>query len=547
MSLSTGIASTPAQKVSLDDLTALGLDRLQAMASGQQSSIAPSYLVIAAIEALKKGKAGVQQPQPQGTVKDQLLASLQPKPMPTPPSALGIGAMAQQQARVPQPPQAPPPVQKFFGGDKVRKLDYGSLVPIDVTEDEPDWYKLPPMVEPIGVKEKVDPQTEADRALFQRMSKGAGGGILDALTMGPRVAGKMINNAIIRPINAVGGDVPRIPVSDSFTPHSDATKSTTRVGTERGRATNKGSAESPVYGSPPPLVMGDVPDVSMTKDDPVAKMLLAGSGSRGIGGYQGTTGGKLKTLDPTIPDRPNPKSFQLNIPKNQALIDAAAKFSKPDEARMKELRAAEENAGLAAFGAGMIKPGGHFGGVFASAVADYVDAKETKAEKRRAYEDAREMMATQLKIKVGDDARTDFLENSKWGNKQADEAWNRGAKQVELRMNATKEENDNIMKAREIDARWGQIKVAAQQNADAKMLALAERVDRNKQVSGEKAASQAEQSFKNKESANPTLLMDPNYARQRDFAIRQARMRGEDDYMSTAGAEILRRIGIGSK
>lgn len=50
MSLSTGIASTPSQKVSLDDLTALGLDRLQAMASGQQTSIAPSHLVIAAIE-----------------------------------------------------------------------------------------------------------------------------------------------------------------------------------------------------------------------------------------------------------------------------------------------------------------------------------------------------------------------------------------------------------------------------------------------------------------------------------------------------------------
>jgi len=448
MSLSTGIASTPAQKVSLDDLTSLGLDRLQAMASGQQSSIAPSYLVIAAIEALKKGKAGVQQPQPQGTVKDQLLASLAPKPMPTPPSAMGIGAMAQQQAQAPQPPQAPPPVQTFSGGNKVRKLDYDSLVPIGVTDDEPDWYKLPPMVEPIGLKEKVDPQTEADRALFQRMSKGAGGGILDALTMGPRVAGKMINNAIIRPINAVGGDVPRIPVSDSFTPHSDATKSTTRVGTERGRATNKGSAESAVYGSPPPMADLPIPDVSMTKDDPVAKMLLAGSGSRGIGGYQGTTGGELKTTDPTIPDAPDPKSFQLDIPKNQALIDAAAKFGKPDEARMKELRGAEENAGIAAMARGMIKPGGHFGGVFAGAAADYVDAKEAKAVKRREYEDSRELMAMKLKIAVGDDARKDFLANSEWGDKKAQQAWERGVSQVKLRMEATKEENDNSMKAR---------------------------------------------------------------------------------------------------
>ena len=375
MSLSTGIASTPAQKVSLDDLTALGLDRLQAMASGQHSSIAPSYLVIAAIEALKKGKAGVQQPQPQGTVKDQLLASLQPKPVPTPPSAMGIGAMAQQQAAQPAPPQAPPPVQGMAGGGEVKSF-------MDRMSDD----SLLGMI----------------RAWRDRTS---------AITDKPYKE----------------EDIPDI---------------------------------SPTKPTLPPMQDLPIPEVvieglkqkvdSGPKPDPITAARISASASqRGVG----SLGGKPQSLSPydsKIPDAPDPKSFQLNIPKNQALIDAAAKFSKPDEARMKELRSAEENAGLAAFGAGMVKPGGSFGGVFAGAARDYVNTKEAKAEKRREYEDKREALAMQLGIKVGDDAREDFIKNSEYGDKKSNQAWERGMAQVDAKMKGTHYANQEVLEREKI-------------------------------------------------------------------------------------------------
>lgn len=430
MSLSTGIASTPAQKVSLDDLTALGLDRLQAMASGQQSSIAPSYLVIAAIEALKKGKAGVQQPQPQGTIKDQLLASLQPKPMPTPPQAMGIGAMARPMPpRMPPqgPPQMPqqPPVQGMAGGGKIRKLDYDSLVPIGAAEDAPEWYDIPP--EPIGLTQKVDPQTAEDRALVKRLMREGGSGIMDALTMGPRVAGKIANQVIVRPINALGGDVPRFPVSDSFTPYSDATKPTARVGTEKGRGTNTSLAASAVI----PARVADAyrPEGANVPrpnaDRQIGERISASASQRGIGPFDsklGVASGEIK-----------PEKFErmTDSPVNQALIDAAEKFGKPDEARMKELRAAEENAGLAAFGAGMIKPGGSFGGVFAGAARDYVNTKEAKAEKRREYEDNRELTAMKLKIAVGDEKAKKFWAETEYNDKRSDKAFERASKVTE--------------------------------------------------------------------------------------------------------------------
>lgn len=375
MSLSTGIASTPSQKVSLDDLTALGLDRLQAMASGQQTSIAPSYLVIAAIEALKKGKAGVQQPQPQGTVKDQLLASLQPKPVPTPPSAMGIGAMAQQQAAQPAPPQAPPPVQGMAGGGEVKSF-------MDRMSDD----SLLGMI----------------RAWRDRTS---------AITDKPYKE----------------EDIPDI---------------------------------SPTKPTLPPMQDLPIPEVvieglkqkvdSGPKPDPITAARISASASqRGVG----SLGGKPQSLSPydsKIPDAPDPKSFQLNIPKNQALIDAAAKFSKPDEARMKELRSAEENAGLAAFGAGMVKPGGSFGGVFAGAARDYVNTKEAKAEKRREYEDKREALAMQLGIKVGDDAREDFIKNSEYGDKKSNQAWERGMAQVDAKMKGTHYANQEVLEREKI-------------------------------------------------------------------------------------------------
>jgi hypothetical protein len=79
-----------AEAVSLSDLMKLGPQALGAMAQGQTKSIAPSYMVLAALKALTDQQAGMAPDMPQGTVKDQVVAQAMP------PQQAGIGAMAPQ-------------------------------------------------------------------------------------------------------------------------------------------------------------------------------------------------------------------------------------------------------------------------------------------------------------------------------------------------------------------------------------------------------------------------------------------------------------------
>ncbi len=89
------------QAVSMSDLMKLGPQTLGAMAQGQMQTIAPPYMVLAALKALTDEKAGMQAQVPGQTVKDQVVAQA------TPPAQAGIGAMA------------PQPMQKFADGGTV--------------------------------------------------------------------------------------------------------------------------------------------------------------------------------------------------------------------------------------------------------------------------------------------------------------------------------------------------------------------------------------------------------------------------------------------
>jgi hypothetical protein len=89
------------QSVSMSDLMKLGPQALGAMAQGQTQSIAPSYMVLAALKALTDTQKGMQTQVPGQTIKDQVVAQS------VPPQQAGIGAMAQ------------PPVQGFYGGGSV--------------------------------------------------------------------------------------------------------------------------------------------------------------------------------------------------------------------------------------------------------------------------------------------------------------------------------------------------------------------------------------------------------------------------------------------
>ena len=182
-----------------------------------------------------------------------------------------------------------------------------------------------------------------------------------------------------------------------------------RVGTEKGRATNPVEGElkpgAPVI-APPQIV---------------APAAARGVGSAGVNPLAKYAPAKLDEYE-KMGELAKPDQYKLDIPKNEQLIAAAEKFSKPDEARMKELRDAEGRAGLAAFARGMMntKNGIGVGAAFGPAAADSIDAKEAKAEKRREYEDRREALATELGIRIGAEAKADYLANSKWGAERAD-------------------------------------------------------------------------------------------------------------------------------
>ena len=332
------------QSVSMSDLMKLGPQALGAMAQGQTQSIAPSYMVIAALKALTDQQRGMGAQVPQGTVKDQVLAQAAP-----PPTQVGIGAM--------QP-------QGFAGGGPVGTAAVNAQI-ADYFRQRfgPGWDRF---------------KEETRRGLSQRR----------------RVAGEP-------------DDTDELPKGTEATkPGGDPYA---RVGTEKGRATNNNPnySNEPIEGPPP-----------------IAAEITAPAAARGIGstGVNPTMKyGKLGAYE-KMGELAKPDQFKLDIPKNEQLLAAADKFSKPDEARMKELRGAEENAGLAAFARGMMntKNGVGFGAAFGPAAADYVDTKEAKAEKRREYEDQREALATQLGIQVGAEAKADYLANSEWGAKRAD-------------------------------------------------------------------------------------------------------------------------------
>jgi hypothetical protein len=485
-----------AQGVSMSELTGMGLDRLNAMAQGQQPSIAPSYLVLAAIEQLKKGKAGEQAPLPQGTVKDRLLASInQPPPM-----QAGIGQMAPQQ---PQTAQPMPPTQRMSGGGLVQHFDDGGT-------PESDRYKIMQLLRGAGnvAEDAVD----------------AGA---DVASMIPRGIAGAVNSGLIRPARAFGATVPYIPDIegadyDSMTPYADfrakqraKNDPTTRIGTEKGRATNKSEAtqgtETRDYGNE---ARRSALTPTSPNNDPtgVGASISASSRSRGIGSTGTSPLATYATLDP----QKTAADFKLNIPNNEQLAAAAKKFSAPDAARMAELQGAESRAGLGAFARGMMNTdrGRGFGAVFGSAAADANDAREKRADARREYEDKREMMATQLGIQMGDEVKQKYLTESKWGADRAQEANKLAVDVLQAKNQGTHFGNQDIIDREKAQLMAEANRIAAEARRDGLTAAHHDRIQKLYLTAQEIAIKAAESKFG---KTDPMLAQTPQGA-QREAA-----------------------------
>jgi len=421
------------QAVSMSDLMKLGVPALNAMAQGQAKTIAPSYMVIAALKALTDQQKGMSSPVPQATVKDQVVAQAQPAPM-----QAGIGQMQ-------------PTVQRLAVGGEVERIGMGAYG----TESP----------------EETEYRAANTKKRFSDWLKGKD--------------------------TAYDFSTPAVPAAVETT---QATDPTARVGTEKGRATNTNPFAPPRSGAAPQM------------PDSMSASVSSSARSRGVGGAGTNPLAKYAELG----KMPTADSFKLDIPKNEQLEAAAAKFSKPDTERMAELRAAEENAGLSAFARGMVDPkrGRGFGAVFGAAAADYNDTKEARADKRREYEDKREALATELGIKVGDNARQDFLKQSEWGAARAEKAFDQGIQALRARNEATRFGNQDVLEREKINMMAAANAIQAQIRRDGMTASHADKIQKLYLTAQEIAIKAAESKYG---KSDPMLAMTPE-GQQREQA-----------------------------
>lgn len=397
------------QSVSMSDLMKLGPQALGAMAQGQTQSIAPSYMVLAALKALTDTQKGMQTQVPGQTIKDQVVAQS------VPPQQAGIGAMA-------------PPTQKFADGGSVEGsfIDRipGSLL-----------YKL--------------------RDYFDRNSN-----------IGPNkplyTKEEMLN--VPQPTAPTSAMLP-IPEIDYKEGKQAATTDLQQPGSS-------------------------------------ASISASSSTSRG-----GIGGGKnlLEKYQKTIGKTPGAEEFPLDIPVNKQLEEAVKKYSTPDEKRMKELRDAEARTGILQFGAEMLE-GGNFGSTFAKAVNKGNAAQQAEAEKRRAYEDKREAVATELGIKQGEAARADFLAKTEYGDKRAQAAVDAEYKKADLSNQATRFGNQDQLEQAKLQIQREANAIAASVRKDG-----LDRSKFEKLLALQHGATKVAQEYVDEYvKANPTLMAETN-------------------------------------
>lgn len=490
------------QSVSMSDLMKLGPQALGAMAQGQTQSIAPSYMVIAALKALTDQQRGTGAQVPQGTVKDQVLAQA------APPAQAGIGAMGPMRQGMPPMRQGmpmQPPVKGFSGADGDSQVRGTAAVNAKIANYfrqmfGPGWDNL---------KEETRRGLAGRRRTEDEVNYGNEG-----------------NNY-------------KLPKGTEPTKYAPAE----RVGTEKGRATNpvEGELKLPAPVIAPPQI--------------VAPPISRGVGSMGVNPLDKYANPNAKLGEyQTMGELAKPDQYKLDIPKNAQLIAAAEKFSKPDEARMKELRDAEGRAGLAAFARGMMntKNGTGFGAVFGPAAADYVDSKEAKAEKRRAYEDQREALATELGVRIGAEDKADYLANSKWGAERADATNQQAIRVLQAQNEATRFGNAEILDREKMamTERIAAQSAAIQREANRLQAEIRkDGVDQQKfqrllntqQVAADNARKLAE--TKVGKPDDPMNRMNPDFQRRFNFEYKQAY---ESTFPPALEALLQQGLGIGA-
>lgn len=406
------------QSVSMSDLMKLGPQALGAMAQGQTQSIAPSYMVIAALKALTDQQKGMMQPEQQGTVVDQLVAEASPQ-------QAGIGAMA--------------PVRGFAEGGFVQRLPETSGLRL-----LSDWIERgrPSLKKPVF------------ESLFEKEEQ----------------------------VRLPAGTAPTLPSFEVPIPEI-------RV-----------QGEEPKQQAVPVQRQEETPpSVNRASASATARSGISGLGRNLLETYK-----EPKAKLGNIKDMPT-----LDVPKDEYLEAAMAKYGKPDEARMKELRDAEESAGLAAFAKGIMNGVG-FGGAFGPAAAEYVNAKESKAEKRRAYEDEREKIALELGLKKGSRDYDIFMKGIDFQKGERDARYGAAKDEDKAVFDRTQARNRDAIAQQELAIRSEANKIASEVRKDGMDARRFERL-RTLQIEARQVANAKIATY---QKENPTLMSDPDKDRK---------------------------------
>lgn len=446
-----------AQSVSMSDLMKLGPQALGAMAQGQQQSIAPPYMVIAALKALTDQQKGMQQPQQPGTVKDQVVAQA------APPMQAGIGAMA---------PQATQPTQGFAAGGPVGTAAINEEIAGYFRERfGPGWDRI---------------KEETRRGLAGRKRT------VDELNYSNE--GKNYPapaTAATGATSAAGTPLPVPPPAMSVVPENAPAEAG-----QGGTGSNRASASSTARG--------------------------------GLSGLNAAISSPFERYGPNNAKRKLLSEIEdLNAPKNAALEAAIEKYSKPDEARMAELRAAEKNAGLGAFAERIV--GGTFRGLGANlgpAAAAAMRAKEERADKRRDYEDAREKMALDLGLKKGTLEYEQFMANVRYRQQERDAAYSESKDTQSREDRGVDQRNAQELARQEMELRRAEMSLRSEANKIAREVRADTNKDRGyqrlidlRQRAMQIAQAREEQALK----ANPNLIApSPENARYLEDVRTQA-------------------------
>jgi hypothetical protein len=441
------------QSVSMQDLMKLGPQALNAMAQGQMKSIAPSYMVIAALKSLTDQQKAQMQPMPGATVKDQVIQQA------TPPAQAGIGAMA------------PPPVQRFAEGGSVFAGSFGNETP-----------------------EETELRGATTRKKFFDWLRGKGGAY----------------------------DFPANLPSDFA-----ATAATKPAEIPQASYSNEGYKKPPIQSLAAPAVAAPA----------VAASRTASTGSRqGVGGMGGSP---FVRYGPNRVNRKPADQFTApEMPSNRYLDAALEKYSKPNEARLAEMRKSEKMAGLGAFAEGILQGRG-LGGALGPAAAAANRAMESRADRRREFEDRWEDTARELGLKKGTEEYNrarDALGDQRY-EQEADLA---GQVREQTRSDAQVDaQNRHNIASRQLDAQFAQIREAAAQRRDTRLLTQVNQIQASRQAAQAKAMDQVLARYKE----NPMFAVDATLQRRAQSEQNAAAAQVDAQYMSMLNP-LLKQLGI---